>query len=124
MQSFLCLEESRNEPCVGTSVLRMQGKCAPSPAPHPRKCRFAHTGKACVAVQILCWNFRDRTNYKAIALKTPAGEILSVTAILRQWSSRTGAMNVFSILCNFEQTVDWRCWNDISEQTSGKWLFS
>jgi hypothetical protein len=25
-----------------------------------------------------------------------------------------------SILCNFEQTVDWRCWHDISEQTSGK----
>jgi hypothetical protein len=27
-----------------------------------------------------------------------------------------------SILCNFEQTVDWRCWHDVSEQASGKGL--
>src|SRR6201984_3944512 len=84
MQSFLCLEESRNEPCVATSVLLMQGKAAPSPAPHPRKCRFAHTGKACLAVQILCWNCRDRTNYKAITLKTPGQGDLSEMQILRQ----------------------------------------
>ena len=44
----------------------MQGKGAPSPAPYPRKRRFAHTGKPCAAVQILCWNFCGLTNYKAI----------------------------------------------------------
>ena len=53
---------------LGASLLLMQGKGAPSPAPHLRKRRFAHTRKACAAVQILCWNFCGLTNYKAFTL--------------------------------------------------------
>jgi len=46
----------------------MQGKGAPSPALHPRKRRFAHTGKDCAAVKILLWDLCGLTNYKAIPL--------------------------------------------------------
>jgi hypothetical protein len=53
----------------------MQGKGAPSPALHPRKRRFAHTGKTGAAVQILCWDLCRPTNYKAI---TPKFRLLSV----------------------------------------------
>jgi hypothetical protein len=54
---------------AGTPLLR-----DPLPCTHPRKRRFAHTGKDCAAVKILCWHFCRLTNYKAITLKFPAGE--------------------------------------------------
>ena len=60
-------ERKQKSDHLGASLLLMQGKGAPSPAPHPRKRRFPHTGKACAAVKILCWDLCGLTNYKAIA---------------------------------------------------------
>ena len=77
-------ERKQKSDHLGASLLLMQGKGAPSPAPHPRKRRFPHTGKACAAVKILCWDPCGLTNYKAITLKPRSAPV----NVLREKNAR------------------------------------
>jgi hypothetical protein len=57
--AFSCTwERTRNPSTAGLLHCWCRGRGAPgapSPAPHPQKRRFAHTGKDCAAVNILRW---------------------------------------------------------------------
>jgi hypothetical protein len=50
----------------------------PSSRPHPRKRRFAQGRRDSTAVQILSPDFLGLSNYKAIALKAPAGHLSEI----------------------------------------------